>query len=275
MYDFFRTLRRHRRRWQTRGHYLRRVCHDLLGAQYLSAYHTTVVRHHTHAHWIVTVRVTHVRAQCHLAHHGCHWAHGTHTHHGITHPHPPNTGGRFHLRAYAWRVACIRRRQDFVVIRIVHVVAIILRGVSIISLLDSSIIPPIPVIPLLPPVPVSVASVAAFSPRSFVRQCTSYNSIRRCILQKLLVLVSYLSYIDIKTNRNEASPPIVVSRLATVPVLPIPSTVILVASPVTVVIRCLPHHRRLILIRTELQGRVVHARQWYGRWWQRWETLTR
>lgn len=163
MYDFFGTLRRHRWRWQARGHYLRRICHDLLGAQYLSAYHTAVVRHHTHAHWIVTVRVTHVWTQCHFAHHGCHWAHGTHTHHRITHSHSPDSGCRFHLSAYARRIVCICRRQNFVVVRIVCMIAIILRGICVISLFDSSIVPSISVVPFLPPVTISVASVAAIS----------------------------------------------------------------------------------------------------------------
>lgn len=110
VYDFFGTLRCHWWRWQACGHYLRGVRHNLFSAQYLSTYHTAIMRHHTHTHWIITVRVTHVRPQCHLTHHGCHWSHGTHTHHGITHSHPPDTSGGFHLRAYAGCVACIRRR---------------------------------------------------------------------------------------------------------------------------------------------------------------------
>lgn len=174
VYNLFGTLRRHRRRWQARGHYLRRVRHDLLGAQYLSAYHTAVVRHHAHAHRIVTVRVTHVRAQGHLAHHGSHWSHRAHTHHGITHSHPPDTSCGFHLCAYARRVARVRRRQNLVAVGIVHVIAVALRGVAVISLLDPSIVPSITLVPLLPPVPIPVASVAALSPRPFARQCTSY-----------------------------------------------------------------------------------------------------
>lgn len=169
VYDLFGTLRRHRRRWQARGHYLRRVRHDLLGAQYLSTYHTAVVRHHAHAHRIVTMCVTHMRTKCHLPHHRCHRSHGTHAHHGITHSHSPDSGGRFHLRAYARCAICIRRRQNFVVVRIVRVIAIIFRGIYVVSLFDSSIVPSISVVPLFSSVPVSVASVAALSPRPFAR----------------------------------------------------------------------------------------------------------
>lgn len=107
MYNFFGTLRRRGWRWQARGHYLRRVCHDLLSTQYLCAYHTAIVRHHTHAHWVVAVRVTHVRPQGHFAHHRRHGSHGTHAHHMITYSHTPDTSGRFHLCTYIRRVICV------------------------------------------------------------------------------------------------------------------------------------------------------------------------